>query len=183
MSPILPALQIIAGVVTPQIYARQKSNLQPASLGYGSSVAELERWDVDIATNIDSQISFVDTELDNAAGERFTWPFDEADAVGLWPSKTAEERTKVVGDIARLGAGAAIRRVWGDLRTQADTRAGLPFSAQGKSLYTQADTFLNSAKAKIEGALKALNKKTDGGAGASAGTSETSSFVPIVNIW
>lgn len=182
MSPIFSALATIAGIVTPSIYARQKSNLQPASLGYGSTVPELERWDADIAMGIESQIVFVDTELDNAAGERFTWPFDETDSLTLWPSKTPDERTKVVGDIARLGAEAAIRRVWGDLRTQADTRAGLPFSAQGKSLYAQGDTFLNSAKAKIAGALAALDKAS-GGFVDETDASAFSGSVPVVSTW
>jgi hypothetical protein len=107
---------------------------------------------------------------------------DEADSLALWPQKTPAERAKVVSDIARLGAEAALRRVWGDLRTQADTRAGLPFSAQGKSLYVQGDTFLNAAKAKITVALAVLDKETDAG-GASSTNVSYSTSVPVRSTW
>lgn len=181
MNPVELALSIMATPVSPATYVRQKSNLLPAQVGRGQSVSEIEAWDADIAIGLASHIIWANSQIDEAAGTRFDWPFDEVTAALLWPLKTVQERETDIAEIATLAAEAVIRRGLGDLKTGADTRAGLVFSQQGRDLYNQAQTFIDAAKAKIATALKRLQNDATSEAASVSGFSSVS--VPIVSTW
>lgn len=163
MNPVELSLAAIAGPVSPATYVRQKIGLLPSQVGRGQSAPEMVAWDADINTGLDSHIIWANSQIDEEAGTRFDWPFDEATGLILWPLKSPAERAVEVSEIARLAAEAVIRRGLGDLKTGADTRAGLVFSQQGRDLYAQAETFIKAARAKIATALTRLNQSTDSG--------------------